>query len=48
MGRTPADWRQSMYYRYWEHGVVAPHYGICTERYKLIYYYGLADKRGKK
>ena len=38
----PADWRTSMYYHYWEypnaHGV-APHYGLRTERYKLIHHY---------
>lgn len=37
------NWRKSMYYRYWmaedEH-CVAPHYGVRTERYKLICYYG--------
>ena len=42
-GETPADWRKSMYYRYWmhlaHHGVPA-HYGVRTERYKLIYFYG--------
>lgn len=42
-GEAPADWRTSMYYRYWmhlgEHRVCA-HYGIRTEDYKLIYYYG--------
>ena len=42
-GHTPKDWRKSMYYRYWmhlaDHGVPA-HYGVRTERYKLIYYYG--------
>jgi len=36
------DWRTSMYYRYFMHlgghGVFA-HYGIRTDRYKLIYYY---------
>lgn len=41
-GRTPANWRQAMYYRYWmnmsDHNVPA-HYGIRTRRYKLIYYY---------
>jgi arylsulfatase A-like enzyme len=41
-GETPADWRQSMYYRYFmhlaHHGVFA-HYGVRTKRYKLIYYY---------
>jgi arylsulfatase A-like enzyme len=44
-GKTPAGWRTSMYYRYWlhlaHHGVYA-HYGVRTERYKLIYYYAEA------
>jgi hypothetical protein len=43
-GKTPRNWRTSMYYRYWmhlaDHGVPA-HYGIRTQRYKLIFYYGL-------
>ncbi len=42
---TPADWRTSMYYRYWMHLThhhVPAHYGIRTHRYKLIYYYGEA------
>jgi len=41
-GETPTDWRTGMYYRYWEHGGhgVFAHYGLRTERYKLIYYYG--------
>lgn len=41
---TPADWRKSMYYRYWMHRphfYVAAHFGVRTERFKLIYYYGL-------
>ncbi|NIK78329.1 arylsulfatase A-like enzyme [Paenibacillus castaneae] len=46
-GEEPAEWRTSMYYRYWthlsEHKVYA-HYGIRTEQYKLIYYY--ADALG--
>lgn len=41
-GETPADWRKSMYYRYYddpsEHNVRA-HYGVRTERYKLIYFW---------
>ncbi|WP_309122543.1 sulfatase [Paenibacillus sp.] len=45
-GATPADWRTSMYYRYWmhldEHHNVYSHYGIRTHRYKLIYYYAEA------
>lgn len=41
-GKTPADWRQSMYYRYWMHKAdhnVYSHYGVRTKEYKLIYYY---------
>jgi arylsulfatase A-like enzyme len=43
-GETPDDWRTAMYYRYWMHGNGASrpaHYGIRTEEYKLIFYYGL-------
>lgn len=42
-GRSPADWQQAMYYRYWlhlPHFRVAAHYGLRTKGYKLIYYYG--------
>jgi arylsulfatase A-like enzyme len=50
-GKTPAGWRQSMYYRYWMHlgggHTVTAHYGVRTHRHKLIYYYGQAlGKRG--
>jgi arylsulfatase A-like enzyme len=41
-GEEPADWRQSIYYHYYEHPSghnVAKHYGVRTERYKLIHYY---------
>ncbi|MCJ7843351.1 sulfatase [Lederbergia sp. NSJ-179] len=42
--RTPDDWQTSLYYRYWEHlsepHKVVSHYGVRTERFKLIYYYG--------
>jgi arylsulfatase A-like enzyme len=41
-GRTPADWRTSMYYRYYhdpgDHNTRA-HYGVRTETHKLIYYW---------
>lgn len=40
----PADWRKATYYRYWmhmAHGHNNPaHFGIRTERYKLIFFYG--------
>lgn len=43
-GHTPKDWRTSMYYRYWMHNTsdhhVPAHYGLRTDRWKLIYYYG--------
>ncbi|WP_439130890.1 sulfatase family protein [Polaribacter sp.] len=41
-GNTPKDWRQSMYYHYYEYPKwhhVQPHYGIRTDRYKLIHFY---------
>ena len=41
-GNTPENWRDAMYYRYWENSPQRPaHYGIRTHKYKLIYYYGL-------
>jgi arylsulfatase A-like enzyme len=41
-GKTPADWRKSMYYRYYHYPgdhQVQQHYGVRTDRYKLIYYH---------
>jgi arylsulfatase A-like enzyme len=41
-GQTPADWRKSFYYHYYEHPAVhnvARHYGVVTDRYKLVYFY---------
>jgi arylsulfatase A-like enzyme len=39
-GQTPNGWRTSMYYRYYHpgHHNVAAHYGVRTDRYKLIYF----------
>ena len=43
-GEQLADWPDAMYYRYWEHDdpihAAPAHYGIRTDRFKLIYYYG--------
>jgi arylsulfatase A-like enzyme len=41
-GQTPVDWREAMYYHYYEYPgahSVKRHYGIRTERYKLIHFY---------
>lgn len=41
-GKTPIDWRQSIYYHYYEYPgwhSVRRHYGIRTKRYKLIHFY---------
>ena len=41
-GETPADWRTSMYYHYYEYPgahSVRRHYGVRTGTHKLIYYY---------
>jgi arylsulfatase A-like enzyme len=40
-GERPRDWRTSMYYRYYhypQHHRVQPHYGVRTERHKLIHF----------
>jgi len=42
-GETPADWRKSLYYHYYEfpNGLrVRPHEGAATSRFKLIRFYG--------
>jgi len=41
-GQTPADWRKSFYYHYYEYPgphSVHRHYGVVTERYKLVHFY---------
>ena len=41
-GSTPADWKRTLYYHYYEFvqpHFVYPHYGVRTDRYKLINYY---------
>jgi uncharacterized sulfatase len=43
-GEKPEGWRESVYYRYWMHlnGHHNPgHFGVRTDRYKLIFIYGL-------
>ena len=45
-GNTPADWRQSIYYHYYEYPswhMVKKHYGVRTGRYKLIHFYDDID-----
>ncbi|KAL2817206.1 alkaline-phosphatase-like protein [Aspergillus granulosus] len=41
--RTPEDWQQVAYHRYWMHRDVIheayAHYGVRDQRYKLIYWY---------
>ena len=40
-GQTPKDWRTEMYYRYYHYPAdhrVQPHFGVRTERFKLIYF----------
>ncbi len=41
-GETPADWRKSFYYHYYEYPGphdVRRHYGVVTDRYKLVHFY---------
>ena len=42
----PADWRKSLYYHFYEYPaehMVKRHYGVRTERYKLIHFYNDID-----
>lgn len=45
-GETPDDWRSSFYYHYYEFPAehsVQRHYGVRTDRYKLIHFYSLGE-----
>ena len=45
-GRTPDGWRKSLYYHFYEfpaEHMVKRHYGIRTDRYKLIHFYNDID-----
>ena len=45
-GKTPKNWRKSMYYHYYEYPQphkVSPHFGVRTMQYKLIRFYGPFD-----
>jgi arylsulfatase A-like enzyme len=45
-GATPADWRKSLYYHYYEYPavhMVNKHEGVRTSRYKLINFYELGE-----
>ncbi len=48
-GESSPDWREDFYYHYYELGThnVAAHYGVVTDRYKLVRYYARLDGQGK-
>jgi len=46
-GKSIPDWRTATYYRYWMHMMHhdnPAHFGIRTKDFKLIFYYGQAEK----
>jgi len=46
-GKTPDDWRTSIYYHYYEYPAVHSvkrHYGVRTKQYKLIHFYNDIDE----
>ena len=50
-GKTPADWRKSTYYRYWQHMAHhrnPSHFGVRTKKYKLIFFYGCSYRTVRK
>lgn len=45
-GEEPADWRRSLYYHFYEYPaehMVKRHYGVNTDRWKLIHFYNDID-----
>lgn len=45
-GEQPGDWRNSLYYHYYEYPAehaVKRHYGVRDDRYKLIHFYNDID-----
>ena len=45
-GETPAHWRTSFYYQYYEYPDphrVRPHYGLVTKQFKLVQFYGTGE-----
>ncbi len=45
-GEKPADWRDALYYHFYEYPaehMVKRHYGVRTDRYKLIHFYNDID-----
>lgn len=45
-GETPKDWREAIYYHYYEYPAVHAvqrHYGVRTNRYKLIHFYNIDE-----
>lgn len=46
-GNVPEDWRKAVYYHYYEYPgphAVKRHYGIRTDRYKLVHFYNDIDQ----
>ena len=45
-GENPSDWRQSLYYHFYEYPaehMVKRHYGVRTDRWKLMHFYNDID-----
>ena len=46
-GETPAKWRDAIYYHYYEYPsvhMVPRHYGIRTDRFKLMHFYQFGEE----
>ncbi|PTY07940.1 sulfatase [Opitutaceae bacterium EW11] len=50
-GERPADWRTAFYFQYFEYPAfhrVRPHYGVVTDRYKLVHFPVPPDASGEE
>jgi arylsulfatase A-like enzyme len=48
-GEIPENWRKATYYRYWmhmKHHYNPAHFGLRTQQYKLVFFYGASEKEG--
>ncbi|MBX3738500.1 MAG: sulfatase [Candidatus Didemnitutus sp.] len=49
-GERPTDWRTAFYFQYFEYPAfhrVRPHYGVVTDRYKLVHFPAPPDRNGE-
>ena len=47
-GKTPANWKDEVYYRYWMHMIlpdISPHIGFKKKYYKIVFFWRRLSRR---